>query len=147
MKRILPPTLLTMSIGLMILLQYTLPIYYIIRCPINFSGITLMIIGIVLSIIGSNKFHQVKTSIMTFDEPSVLVTNGLYKYSRNPMYLGFGLLILGIWILMGSLSTLLVAILFIVSIDLYYIPFEEEMLNKKFGGKYYEYKKRVRRWI
>ena len=147
MKKILPPTLLSACIGLMILLQFTLPIYRIIKSPFNLSGIVLIIIGFGISVIGSNKFRQLRTSVITFDEPSVLVTNGLYKYSRNPMYLGFVILILGIWILMGSLSTLFVAILFIVVTDLYYIRFEEEMLNKKFGKAYHEYQKKVRRWI
>ncbi|WP_245692601.1 isoprenylcysteine carboxylmethyltransferase family protein [Sporomusa acidovorans] len=131
----------------MIVLQFTVPIYYIVRFPFNFSGIVFIVIGLGISIIGSNLFQKLKISVMTFDEPSVLVTNGLYQYSRNPMYLGFVLFILGSWLFMGSLSALLIALLFIVAMDLGYIRWEEKMLDRKFGKAYLDYKRKVRRWI
>jgi protein-S-isoprenylcysteine O-methyltransferase Ste14 len=84
---------------------------------------------------------------MTFDIPTILVTDGIYKYSRNPMYLGFALLTMGIWMLLGTLSAIFVAILFLILLDQYYIRYEEAVLQKKFGATYLEYKNRVRRWL
>lgn len=147
MKSVLPPTLLSMAIVLMIILQVIFPICFIIRFPFNLSGLVLIITGSVISIWGSQKFSREKTSIMTFDEPSVLVISGLYKYSRNPMYLGFVLFIFGVWAMLGSLAAFIVALIFSVVLDSYYIRFEEKVLGEKFGKVYFEYKKKVRRWI
>lgn len=147
MKKILPPILLLICIGLMVLLHYILPIQNLLQFPFNLLGIPLIIIGIGISILGSIKFEKEITTSMTFDIPRVLVINGLYRYSRNPMYLGFIFFILGIWLLMASLSSFFVVVLFFLSLDRYYIPFEEAVLRKKFGEDYLEYKKNVRRWI
>lgn len=147
MKRILPPTLLLLSIGLMILLYFILPIHVLFRFPYSLIGIPILLIGIIISILGSAKFEKEETTSMTFDEPNVLVVSGLYKYTRNPMYLGFALFIIGIWLLMSSISSAFIAIIFLIVLDRYYIPFEEKMLEKKFGQDYLSYKKRVRKWI
>lgn len=147
MKRILPPSLLTVSIGLMLVLDFIFPVQRIFSFPFNLSGITLICFGIWISISGSNHFQQEKTTVMTFNTPKVLVTDGLYKYSRNPMYLGFAFVIIGICVLLGSLSPILVAVIFLVVLDGYYIRYEETVLQKSFGTEYMEYKKRVRRWI
>jgi protein-S-isoprenylcysteine O-methyltransferase Ste14 len=147
MRRILPPTLLVVSIGLMVLLHFIFPAGRILSYPFPLLGIVFATIGAIISILGSNQFEREKTTIMTFDIPKVLVTKGLYKYSRNPMYLGFALLIIGIWMLLGSLSTIFIVIMFLVLMDRYYISFEENVLQEKFGVAYLEYKKSVRKWI
>lgn len=147
MRRVLPPVLLTACIVLMLFLQWVFPVCPIFRFPYDLLGIAPVLAGIVISKNGSDRFGYAQTTIMTFDEPSVLVVDGLYGFSRNPMYLGFALLILGVWVLLGTLSTLYVAVLFILITDRCYIRFEEAMLDRKFGKAYREYKKRVRRWI
>lgn len=146
-KRILPPTMLLLSLGLMFLLHFTYPILSIIHFPLSLLGIPLALVGALLSIRGSTQFGQKKTTVMTFDIPEVLVTEGLYQYSRNPMYLGFGVLIIGIWMLLGNLSSAFITLVYITLLDRYYIRFEEEVLYKKFGKAYQEYKTNVRKWI
>ncbi len=147
MRRILPPTLFMISIGLMLILHFIFPILRILYFPSNLWGLILLCLGVWISILGSNHFEQEKTTVMTFDTPKVLVTDGLYKYSRNPMYLGFTLAVFGIWLLLGSISPMFVAAAFLAILDRYYIRFEEDVLQKVFGTEYLKYKRRVRRWI
>lgn len=147
MRRILPPTLFALSIGLMLIVHLIVPVLRILQFPFNLSGLILIFSGIWISILGSNHFEQEKTTVMTFDTPKVLVTDKLYKYSRNPMYLGFSLAVIGIWLVLGSLSPMFVVVIFLAIMDRYYIRFEEEVLQKAFGTEYLEYKRRVRRWL
>lgn len=139
--------LLIICVSIMIVVHFILPSIKILRFPFNLLGIATFCIGIWMSKLGSDFFEKKKTTVMTFDTPSVLVKEGLYKYSRNPMYLGFAFIVIGIWMLMGSLFTLFPVTLFLIVMDRYYIRFEENMLHRTFGDEYLEYKKQVRRWI
>ena len=88
------------------------------------------------------------TNVMTFEQPDVLVTQGVYRYSRNPMYLGFVVALLGSSLLMGaSISSFLLVALFFIITDRWYIRFEELEMTKKFGAEYQAYSNNVRRWI
>jgi protein-S-isoprenylcysteine O-methyltransferase Ste14 len=85
--------------------------------------------------------------VKTFDEPDTLITYGLFRYCRNPMYLGFVLILVGAWMLLGSASPFLgMAVFFLIS-NCYYILFEEHMLAKKFGAQFEAYASKTRRWI
>lgn len=147
MKKILPPTLLIISIGLMILLHLVFPVIRILQFPFNLFGLPFAFTGVLISVMGSNQFVRRKTTVMTFDIPDEFVTDGLYQYSRNPMYLGFVLLMIGVLILLGSLSPVIVVIAYLIILDRYYIHFEELVMERKFGVLYLEYKKHVRKWI
>lgn len=147
MKRILPPTLLVISISLMCLIHFMLPLLQIISYPLNLIGAVPIVIGIVITLAGSNMFKAADTTEMTFDEPSTLVTSGIYKISRNPVYLGFALMIVGVGIMLGSAISFVVAIAFIITTDRWYISYEEKMLKEKFGKDYLIYKSKVRRWM
>ena len=145
--KILPPTLLAICIGVMLILHFAWPVWQILVFPWNLAGIVLMIAGLALASSGSRQFERMGTTVLTFDTPGRLVVSGLYRYSRNPMYLGFVLLLAGIWVAMGSLSPLGVVIFFLAVTDIYYIRFEENMLEKTFGDCFRQYCQQVRRWI
>lgn len=76
-----------------------------------------------------------------------MVTNGLFKFSRNPIYLGFLISLLGVWVLLGIVLPILGCLLFILIINYWYISYEENEMEKQFGAEYREYKSRVNRWI
>ena len=78
---------------------------------------------------------------------SALVTEGAYRYSRNPMYLGLLILLCGWAVYLGSISPLLLLPLFIFTINNMQIRCEEKLLEEKFSMAYRDYKQRVRRWI
>ncbi|MBO2542873.1 isoprenylcysteine carboxylmethyltransferase family protein [Salegentibacter sp. BDJ18] len=77
----------------------------------------------------------------------MMVTNGLFKFSRNPIYLGFLISLLGVWVLLGIVLPILGCLLFILIINYWYISYEENEMEKQFGAEYREYKSRVNRWI
>jgi len=147
MKRIMPPTLFYACIISMALLAWLWPITVLLEFPFNIMGAVPLSLGLGISIWGSEKFGRVGTTIKTFDEPSKLVTEGLFRFSRNPMYLGFAAALLGIWMLLGTLSPVLGVAVFVVVTDRWYIPFEERMLLDRFGRAFLDYAARTRRWI
>jgi protein-S-isoprenylcysteine O-methyltransferase Ste14 len=81
------------------------------------------------------------------EKASELVIVGIYKYSRNPMYLGILLIITGIAVYFGALSSIFVVLSFVVFINKYQIVPEEAALQEKFGESYTRYAQNVRRWL
>jgi protein-S-isoprenylcysteine O-methyltransferase Ste14 len=110
-------------------------------------GIISFVVGLGLNLIGDRTFKKCKTTVKPFEESTTLVTSGVFQISRNPMYLGFVLILSGIAILMGSLAPYAIIIIFIILIDNVFIKVEEIMLEEKFGNSWLEYKRKVRRWI
>jgi protein-S-isoprenylcysteine O-methyltransferase Ste14 len=147
MKRVLPPTLVLCCLVSMMLLHWLLPIAGVLPTPFNLLGLLPLVPGLVLNLAADRAFKIAGTNVKTFNEPDTLITYGLFRYSRNPMYLGFVFILAGAWMLLGSASPFLgVAAFFLVS-NCYYIPFEEHMLAEKFGGRFEAYASKTRRWI
>jgi len=92
-------------------------------------------------------FRKRKTTTKIYETPNKLVTSGLFRFSRNPNYLGMAITLFGVSILTGSLVTFIFPFLFIILTEIFVIPTEERTLEKKFGKRYLEYKKQVRRWL
>lgn len=103
----------------------------------------------ILGLTGIKQFRDALTTIHPHkpEQTQKLITDGLYKYTRNPMYLGllFGLLACVVWL--GSPVALLGPLFFIVYITRFQIQPEERILKEKFGENYEEYLKKVRRWL
>ena len=92
-------------------------------------------------------FKQQQTEINTFKQRQKLVTTGLFRYSRNPIYLGFSMALFGVAIVLGNIIALDGFLAFIIATNLWYIPFEEAEMEKQFGEDYIAYKKKVGRWL
>ena len=90
------------------------------------------------------KKHNTKLAIET---SSSLVTEGPYSKTRNPMYIGMFLLLLGIAVCFANLLSMLTPLGFILAIHLIFIPKEEKLMHEAFGNQYLEYKGKVKRWI
>lgn len=147
MQKLLPPILLFFTCIVMVLGHFFLPIWSVVSVPWNYLGFAFIIIGLIISFAGARKFKIVETNILTFDKPDKLVTSGLFAWSRNPMYLGFVFCALGVAISLGALSSLIIAFLFCITLDRWYVQFEEAKMEDTFGKDYLAYKKRVRRWF
>jgi protein-S-isoprenylcysteine O-methyltransferase Ste14 len=147
MQKIIPPFLLIISALVMTLLHFTIPYKIVIPLPFNFFGIVLIISGLTIAKKVSSSFSEIDTEIHTFKKPKQMVTIGLFKYSRNPIYLGFVTVLIGLNLILASLTPLIVVLLFIFITNYWYIPFEEKNMQKQFGQDYEDYKKKVRRWI
>jgi protein-S-isoprenylcysteine O-methyltransferase Ste14 len=149
MKRdnLLPPTYFLFSISVVVLLGLFLPWMRIIPAQWNIIGITLLITGVIFNIAADNAFRLMGTTIKPFEESTSLVTSGLYGFTRNPMYLGFVLMLTGLALLIGRLTPFFVIPIFIVLLERRFIVHEERMLATKFGVVWQEYASRTRRWI
>jgi len=143
----LPPTAFLLCLIGALVLHYTVPIVLLIGWPINLTGLLFAGLGIFLLLSGNNSFARAQTNINTFRPPDTLVTGGVFRFTRNPMYLGFLFVLLGASILLGSLSPLLTVALFFLLANFWYIPFEERTCEQKLGAEYLAYKKKTRRWI
>lgn len=142
-----PPVILLVTILLQIGLHLYLPIATIVPDPWHWAGIGFIAVGII--IIGSKAvaFRKAETTIIPFQESSSLLVTGLYRYSRNPMYVGMVAILIGVATLTGSLSPFIGPILFVPVLNARVIQHEEVMLEDQFGQSYRDYKSRVRRWI
>ena len=112
-------------------------------------SVLLVIVGLSCALPSYRLFARNKTTIspLTPSETSVLKTQGMYRYSRNPMYLGLLLLIIAATIWFGTWFGIIISVFFILLINILQIIPEEEALLQIFGEEYLEYKKKVRRWI
>ncbi len=112
-------------------------------------AILFAVAGIVLVVFSMLAFRRASTTVDPFhpEEASQLVVDGLFGYSRNPMYVSL-LLVLIIWaIWLGSVYNVSVLILFVTYITFFQIKPEEEAMRSLFGETYEHYCSRVRRWI
>lgn len=148
MKKLLPPILFLIFVICMGLICWITGSLQQIYFPYILAGLPAVVIGLLLAATGKRLFKKLNTNIMTFDEPNMLVTQGVYQYTRNPMYLGFSIAMIGFSVLMGAaISSFLLTATFIIITDRWYIAFEEQVMLSKFGQDYEVYCQKVRRWI
>lgn len=145
--RILPPKLFWIFVIHIIVLHFVSPGKKIIESPYHYSGIILIIFGLVLTLWPDRLFKKDKTTVLPYENPTQLVTKGPFLVSRNPMYLGMSMKLLGLSVFLGSLLTFVFPISFIIIMDVFFIRFEEQNLERIFGESYLDYKQKVRRWL
>jgi protein-S-isoprenylcysteine O-methyltransferase Ste14 len=143
----LPPLYLFTSLAVMVLLHFFLPVYEITPYPLNAIGLIPLALGIILNLAADNALKKHDTTVKPFEESTRLITTGVYKYSRNPMYLGMILIMIGVALLMGSLTPYIIVAVFIVAIEQVFIRAEESTLHEKFGHDWTAYREKVRRWL
>lgn len=146
-KGVLPPTYFFTAIVAMVLLHFVLPVEKFINYPWNLFGCGPLALGVVLNLIADSAFKKHNTTVKPFEESTALITTSVFRFSRHPMYLGMVLILIGLAILMGSLTPFIVVIVFGALMELVFVRTEERMLEQKFGSAWLEYKKRVRRWF
>jgi len=115
--------------------------------PFQWTGLAIAALGLVFLKKGHGTFRTEKTEIHTFRPPTRLVTSGIYAVSRNPMYLGFLLILLGVALCTNEVLNIVFAALFFLVAQFWYIPLEERNAEAIFGASYVRYRKAVRRWL
>ena len=146
----IPPPLLGFATALfMWLLAQVLPSLTMPSTNINKVGVVVIIVGICLDLLALSQFLRIRTS---FDptrphKASTMVTSGLYRHSRNPMYLGLLIALLGWGLFLGNLASLACLFVFVPVITHFQVLPEERILREKFGKEYEEYAANVRRWV
>jgi len=146
-KEVLPPTYFLVSIVVMAGFHFLFPISIVIQFPWHLLAIIPLALGCILNLVADRDFKEVTTIVKPFEESSVLITTGVFRKSRNPMYLGMVLILIGEAVLLGSLSPYLIVIVFALLMHFVFIVPEEKALEAKFGINYLEYKQNVRQWL
>ncbi|MEX0288401.1 MAG: isoprenylcysteine carboxylmethyltransferase family protein [Flavobacteriaceae bacterium] len=150
MKLKIPPALVFLSFGaFMYLLDRFLPFGTFDFFGREYLIGALLVVAVGIGLLSLFQFYRAKTSVdpMQPSKASSLVTKGLYKYSRNPMYLAMLLLLLALGLKLGNAFNTITAALFVSYMNRFQIGPEEEMLTKSFGKAYEQYCTQVRRWF
>lgn len=124
--------------------QWALP------APARYAAVAILVAaGAVFDLLGLIAFHQSRTTINPLrpERTTVLVTTGIYRITRNPMYVGMALLLLGWAVYLAALLPLLGVPVFMWYITRFQILPEERVLQGRFGGEFRRYASRVRRWL
>ena len=142
-----PPQLLLFAIISMVFLGLLLPCARLVDPAWRLLALPPLAAGIALNLFADRAFKVAKTTVKPLLPSTSLVTGGVFRLTRNPMYLGFVLLLLSLWLALGALSPGLSVVLFALLIDRYFVRPEEKKLAATFGDAYPTYRQRVRRWI
>jgi protein-S-isoprenylcysteine O-methyltransferase Ste14 len=147
--RIPPPFVALLTIPLMWLLSKELPTTEFLGSGSITIAFGISLLGIAFIGTGVTQFKRMQTTITPRrpEEASILVTNGIYRISRNPMYVGLMLVLLGWAAFLASPISLAGPVAFIAYITRFQIKPEERILLAKFGDEYQKYLSRARRWI
>ncbi len=129
------------------LLHFLIPVSKIAPYPWNLLGILPLVMGVSLNLIADAAFKREQTTVKPFEKSTALVVTGAFQISRHPMYLGMVLILLGIAILMGTLTPLIVILIFGILMEFVFVRTEERMLEEQFGETWFAYKKKVRKWL
>lgn len=114
---------------------------------LQWLGLALLLAGVLLLILAAGLFRARGTTVDPTRSPDVLVTDGLYRLSRNPMYLGMLLVLLGFALWRDAWLALLCPLAFFLYMDRVVIPREERQVSARFAEQFQDYCRRTRRWI
>lgn len=142
-----PPILLLLAIGISYGISKLIPTFAIIGQPLGTLGLMLIVSGIGLFIWTVQFFQKHRTTLDPRGKPSNLITEGPYRLTRNPIYLGFFLIALGTALYFANILAIVGPVLFFYFISSFVIPFEEDTLSRTFGKTYHSYRTRTRRWL
>lgn len=147
--KIPPPAQFIITAAAMFGVSKTLPSLKFALSGSTGLAIGLGVVGLSSAIMGVTQFKIAQTTPnpKEVDGATSLVTSGIYRYTRNPMYLGLTLILLGWALYLSHILTFILIPIFMIYIKRFQIQPEERMLTKKFGQAYQNYRSKVRRWI
>jgi protein-S-isoprenylcysteine O-methyltransferase Ste14 len=146
-RKFLPPFWMVLCLALAWLLDRYVPLWTLDSPLPGLVGRGIGLLGLMVILWPVVQFLLARTGLVPFSKATTLVTTGLYRVTRNPMYLGMVLLLVGGALVFGSLGAFLPIPLFVAIIQHRFILGEEAFLESAFGDEYRSYRERVRRWI
>jgi protein-S-isoprenylcysteine O-methyltransferase Ste14 len=111
------------------------------------AALLLAVAGVSVVVAGLRRFRSSETAPEPWKPSSALVNGGIYRFTRNPMYLGFTLFYAALALLFRSPAAGVILIAILAIMNFIVIAREEAYLQRRFGPAYQDYKARVRRWI
>jgi len=135
--------------GFILLINRALPGFRIQFEVLRWIAIALVIVGLLIELYSVFLFFRARTTVNPLkpDNSSSLVISGLYRYSRNPMYVGMLFLLTGLVLWVGNIAGLAALLFLVWYITLFQIKPEEVALERKFGQQFTDYANQVRRWV
>lgn len=146
----LPPLALVVVVAaLMWAASYASPMLDFSLPAKSFWSASLVLLGVLICLSGVVSFRRAKTTVNPTKPGSTssLVVSGIYKYTRNPMYVGFALVLLGWAAFLSNLAALALVPVFVVYVNRFQIQPEERVLSALFPQEYPAYRAKVRRWV
>ena len=148
MLRLPPPIWVLVYFALAVAVSYLLGWPHVAGLPIIGLGVLLIAGGVALMAPAVMLFRREGTEINPNSTVNrKLVRTGPYRFTRNPMYLGWVIVTLGLFCLIGTWPMVLVPIAFFATMNWGQIPFEEVKMRRQFAEAFDEYARRVRRWL
>ena len=120
---------------------------WILARPIGMVALAIFTIGFLLMLVGALSLLWRKTTLHPGHTPQRLVTGGVYRYTRNPIYLGMLFILFTIPLMAMQPRLLIFTLIYFVVMDFYVIPREEKIIRNGFGTDYAVYQRRTRRWL
>lgn len=112
------------------------------------AGWAVFALGFAVSASGRLAFARAGTEVVPVSaKNSTLVVTGPFRFTRNPMYLGILIGVIGLAVVIGTAPAYLAPVVFFLFVNFISIPYEEEKMERQHGEEYRAYKARVRRWI
>ena len=149
--KIPPLAVVLIAAGLMLLMRWLTPTL-VVSLDLDvrmWAALPVLAAGIAIAVAGVIQFRRSHTTVnpMTPERTSALVSSGIYRYTRNPMYVGVLAVILGHFLWFGFWYLLIYAAVIFLAFHTFVTYYEEPTLRKKFGVAYEDYCKRVPRWF
>jgi len=142
-----PPIVALMFIVIAYFFGRFVPIPFTTPLALSYVGLGMTFIGFLLGIGAFIEFRKAHTTLDPHASVKHLVTSGIYRFTRNPIYLGFLLMVIGLPLNSGLYWGVVVAPFYIMTMTRLVIEREEAYLEKKFKDVYTSYKSSVRRWL
>ena len=146
-KKIMPTNYFIAFLALSIALHFLFPIKKVVYPPYTYAGFIMILFGAIMNLWTDRLFKENNTTVKPYLEPTSLITSGTFSLSRHPMYLGMASVLLGVAVNHGTIITFVFPLLFVILMEILFIPFEEETLIRIYGVDYRDYQRKVRRWI
>jgi protein-S-isoprenylcysteine O-methyltransferase Ste14 len=145
--RLPPPFVLFGHLAAALLLGWRVRLPLPLPFAVRLLGVAFVGLGLVLAFAAIRAMSAARTPVDPFEPVSAIVTAGPYRFTRNPIYLGFVAALVGLPLALGSYWGLILAPVMLVLMYVLVIRHEEAYLEQKFGPAYLAYKQRVRRWL
>lgn len=145
--KIHPPVLLLMHIVGAFLLNWLLPLPFVFTKPLDWTGFIFVLIGLGFAFSAVSQFGRMRTTLDPHGSVTAIVTSGPYRFSRNPIYLGFVCTLIGLPLALRNYWGVVLSPLLMILMVQLVIKHEEAYLEEKFRDVYTSYKSRVRRWL
>lgn len=142
-----PPALLLLGLVAQAGSHLALPLAQVVQWPWTLVGLGPLVVGIWAMVAGDARFKRAGTPVSGQSPPTTLVTDGIFRWSRNPMYGGMLLLLGGVALLLGSITPWIVPSILARVLVVRFIRPEEAVLQARFPEGYEDYADRVSRWI